>query len=129
MNFIRNRMEYRRLCLRPCGFIQKARKEERRTAETIRIEIPIEVDDNTGPGTSSVEKNMNKVKDAADKVKSSKGGTHYVSSYSGSRGYSARAGKAKITIKNGSGKTHPWHLIHTDSGSNVYGWVDDGTFE
>ena len=49
-----------------------------------------------------------------------KGGTHYVSSYSGSRGYSARAGKAKITIKNGSGKTHPWHLIHTDSGSNVY---------
>lgn len=40
-------------------------------AETIRIEIPIEVDDNTGPGTSSVEKNMNKVKDAADKVKSS----------------------------------------------------------
>lgn len=58
-----------------------------------------------------------------------KGGTHYVSSYSGSRGYSARAGKAKITIKNGSGKTHPWHLIHTDSGSNVYGWVDDGTFE
>lgn len=46
-------------------------KGGRRTAETIRIEIPIEVDDNTGPGTSSVEKNMNKVKDAADKVKSS----------------------------------------------------------
>ena len=38
-------------------------------------------------------------------------------------------GKAKITIKNGSGKAHPWHLIHTDSGSNVYGWVDDGTFD
>lgn len=58
-----------------------------------------------------------------------KGGTHYVSSYPGSKGYSARAGKAKITIKNGSGKAHPWHLIHVDSGSNVYGWVDDGTFE
>jgi hypothetical protein len=57
------------------------------------------------------------------------GGTHYVSSYSGSKGYSAKAGKAKITIKNGSGKTHPWHLIHTDSSSNVYGWVDDGTFD
>lgn len=56
------------------------------------------------------------------------GGTHYVSSYSGAKGYKARAGKAKITIKNGSGKTHPWHLIHTDSKSNVYGWVDDGTF-
>ena len=58
-----------------------------------------------------------------------KGGTHYVSSNPGSQGYSARAGNAKITIKNGSGKAHPWHLIHTDSGSNVYGWVDDGTFD
>lgn len=57
------------------------------------------------------------------------GGTHYVSSYEGSKGYNARAGQAKITIKNGSGKAHPWHLIHTDSGSNVYGWVDDGTFD
>lgn len=58
-----------------------------------------------------------------------KGGTHYVSSYPGAKGYNASAGKAKITIKNGSGKAHPWHLIHVDSGSNVYGWVDDGTFE
>lgn len=57
------------------------------------------------------------------------GGTHYVSSYSGAKGYSASAGKAKITIANGSGKAHPWHLVHVDSGSNVYGWVDDGTFE
>ena len=57
------------------------------------------------------------------------GGTHYYSSYPGAKGYSARAGKAKITIANGSGKVHPWHLIHTDSGSNVYGWVDDGTFD
>ena len=57
------------------------------------------------------------------------GGTHYVSSYSDAKGYPASAGKAKITIKNGSGKAHPWHLIHTDSGSNVYGWVDDGTFD
>lgn len=57
------------------------------------------------------------------------GGTHYYSSYLGAKGYSARTGKAKITIANGSGKAHPWHLIHTDSGSNVYGWVDDGTFD
>lgn len=58
-----------------------------------------------------------------------KGGIHYVSSYPDAKGYNASAGKAKITIKNGSGKAHPWHLIHVDSGSNVYGWVDDGTFE
>ena len=57
------------------------------------------------------------------------GGTHFYSSYPGAKGYSARAGKAKITIANGSGKAHPWHLIHIDSGSNVYGWVDDGTFD
>lgn len=57
------------------------------------------------------------------------GGTHYVSSYPDARGYNARAGTAQITIKNGSGNAHPWHLIHTDSASNVYGWVDDGTFD
>ena len=54
-----------------------------------------------------------------------KGGKHYVSSTS-SKGYSAKAGKAKITKKNASGK-HPYHLIHADSKSNVYGWVDEGT--
>lgn len=56
------------------------------------------------------------------------GGTHYVTSYPDAKGYSAKAGPAKITIKNGSGKAHPWHLIHTDGTSNVYGWVDEGTF-
>lgn len=60
------------------------------------------------------------------------GGTHYVSSYSGAKGYNARAGKAKITLGpdcKGNGKAHPWCLIHTDSSSNVYGWVDEGTFD
>lgn len=60
------------------------------------------------------------------------GGTHYVSSYPGAIGYPARAGKAKITRGPncaGNGKAHPWHLVHTDSASNVYGWVDDGTFD
>lgn len=58
-----------------------------------------------------------------------KGGTHYVSSYPGSMGYPASAGPARITIANGSGNAHPWHLIHTDSTSNVYGWVDEGSFD
>ena len=56
------------------------------------------------------------------------GGTHYVSSEPGAIGYPADAGKAKITIKNGAGGAHPWHLVHADKG-NVYGWVDDGTFD
>lgn len=61
-----------------------------------------------------------------------KGGTHYVSSYAGAKGYSAKAGPAKITLDKdcaNNGGAHPWHLIHTDGTSNVYGWVDDGTFE
>lgn len=57
------------------------------------------------------------------------GGTHYYTSYPGAKGYSAKAGRARITIANGSGKAHPWHLVHIDSTSNVYGWVDDGTFD
>ena len=57
------------------------------------------------------------------------GGTHYYTSYPGARGYPARAGKARITIANGRGKAHPWHLIHVDGSSNVYGWVNDGDFD
>ncbi len=56
------------------------------------------------------------------------GGTQFISSYPDAKGYPARAGRAKITLKNSSG-AHPWHLIRADSGSNVYGWVDDGTFD
>lgn len=55
-----------------------------------------------------------------------KGGMHYVSS-TGSKSFTAKAGKAKITKINASGK-HPYHLIHTNSKSNVFGWVDEGTF-
>lgn len=60
------------------------------------------------------------------------GGTHYVSSYAGSKGYHARAGQARIALdKNckGNGGVHPYCLIHTDSSSNVCGWVDEGTFD
>jgi len=61
-----------------------------------------------------------------------KGGTHYTSSYAGAKGYPARAGKARIHLDKNckyNGGVHPWSLIHTDGESNVYGWVDDGTFE
>lgn len=60
------------------------------------------------------------------------GGTHYYSSYKGAKGYPARAGKARITLDPscaGNGGAHPWQLIHIDSSSNVYGWVDNGTFD
>ena len=58
------------------------------------------------------------------------GGRHYVSSYPGATGYGVSAGYAKITIANGSGGAHPWHLVTTNwSQTHVYGWVDAGSFE
>lgn len=60
------------------------------------------------------------------------GGTHYYSSWPGAKGYPARPGPAKIYKDQncaGNGHAHPWCLIHTDGTSNVYGWVDDGTFD
>ena len=58
------------------------------------------------------------------------GGTHYVSSYPDARGYSVAAGQAKITIMNGSGGAHPYHLVTTNwAQSHVYGWVDEGAFD
>ncbi len=55
-------------------------------------------------------------------------GMHYVSSDSGAKGYAVKgSGKAKIT-KIAEGKGHPYHLIHSDSSCNVYGWVDRTSF-
>lgn len=80
---------------------------------------------NSGDHTDGQEKKEYKVGD----IVNFHGSIHYVSSYPDAKGYHTRAGMAKITAKEGSGKAHPWHLIHTDSGSDVYGWVDDGTFD
>ena len=56
------------------------------------------------------------------------GGYHYVSSTaSNPTGSKCAAGPAKITLI-AKGAKHPWHLIHTDGSSRVYGWVDDGSF-
>lgn len=50
------------------------------------------------------------------------GSKHYVSSNATS-GSTARPGPAKITAISANAK-HPYHIIHTDRTSNVYGWVD-----
>lgn len=56
------------------------------------------------------------------------GGKHYVSSTASSpASTNLAAGPAKITYT-AKGAAHPWHLVHTDSQTRVYGWVDDGTF-
>lgn len=57
------------------------------------------------------------------------GGPHYISSSAaGPTGAPCAAGPAKITLA-ARGAKHPWHLIHTDSSTRVYGWVDDGSFK
>lgn len=56
------------------------------------------------------------------------GGYHYVSSTASKpTGSKCKAGPAKITLI-AKGAKHPYHLIHTNSSSRVYGWVDTGTF-
>jgi len=55
------------------------------------------------------------------------GGKHYSYSNATSAAGTPKAGPAKITYTN-KGAKHPWHLVHTDKQSTVYGWVDDGTF-
>lgn len=59
-----------------------------------------------------------------------KGGHHYVSSDAKNpAGSKCAAGPAKITqINSASWAKHPYHLVHTNSSSRVYGWVDKGTF-
>ena len=51
------------------------------------------------------------------------GGPHYIASTASSPTNSPKAGPAKITII-AKGTPHPYHVIHTDSQSTVYGWVD-----
>lgn len=56
------------------------------------------------------------------------GGYHYISSSAENpTGAKCSTGSAKITLI-AKGAKHPYHLIHTDSSTRVYGWVDEGTF-
>ena len=56
------------------------------------------------------------------------GGYHYISSSAGNpTGSKCKPGPAKITLI-AKGAKHPYHLIHTDGQSRVYGWVDEGSF-
>ncbi len=100
-------------------------KSIQHNVDTYSMAMDLEYAEPGTQGGAGSEKKEHNVGDTVD----FRGGTHYVSSYPGSKGYNAKPGKAKITIKDGAGKAHPWHLVHADSGSNVYGWVDDGTFD
>lgn len=53
------------------------------------------------------------------------GGPHYISSTAASSSSSPKAGPAKVTAIS-KGSKHPYHIVHTDGQSSVYGWVDAG---
>lgn len=54
------------------------------------------------------------------------GGPHYSNANAATPPNSPGPGKAKITIIYQLGKSkHPYHVIHTDRSSYVYGWVDE----
>lgn len=57
-----------------------------------------------------------------------KGGAHYKSSNAASAAGTPAAGPAKVTAIS-AGAKHPYHIIHTDTTSTVYGWVDASTLE
>lgn len=52
-------------------------------------------------------------------------GTKHYSSANDTSPKACKPGKAKITAVS-AGARHPYHLVHTDSTSTVYGWVDAG---
>ena len=59
------------------------------------------------------------------KVVQFSGGPQYVASTATSPTNSPKAGPAKITaIAKSKNAKHPYHIIHTDKQSTVYGWVD-----
>lgn len=101
-------------------------KSIQHSADTFSMTMTLEKKDkNEVTGKNKKKKKKNH---SVGDVVTFKGGKHYVSSLKGSKGFSAKAGKAKIKKYN-KGSAHPWMLIHTDSKSNVYGWVDDGSFD
>lgn len=51
------------------------------------------------------------------------GGPHYTSANTASSSSSPKAGPAKVTAIS-KGAKHPYHVVHTNGQSSVYGWVD-----
>lgn len=55
-------------------------------------------------------------------------GTKHYASANDTSPKNCKPGKAKVTAVS-AGAKHPYHLVHTDSTSTVYGWVDAGDID
>lgn len=82
-----------------------------------KIKIPGSSSASTNSGTAAASTGY-KVGDVVQFT----GSKHYTSATAAS-GSTAKPGPAKIT-QISKGAKHPYHVVHTDSTSNVYGWVD-----
>lgn len=51
------------------------------------------------------------------------GNVHFTSSYAGAKRRSCKGGTAKVTAI-AKGRPHPYHLVSTEKGCTVHGWVD-----
>ena len=91
---------------------------------TMRLSMTVANDQNKEAGGGGASRSGYQVGD----IVQFNGGYHYVSSSaSNPTGSKCKPGPAKITLI-AKGAKHPYHLIHTDGQSRVYGWVDEGSF-
>ena len=75
--------------------------------------------DNSGSGNSQPDAGSIKIGDVVQFT----GGPHYTSSDADKDNGKPKAGPAKVTNIS-TGAKHPYHIVHTNESSNVYGWVD-----
>lgn len=86
----------------------------------------------TSGGTSSAQPDTTPTKPVATSHKVGDvvqftGNKHFASA-SAANGVTAKPGPAKITIVS-AGAKHPYHVVHTDGTSNVYGWVNEADIQ
>lgn len=100
---------------------------------TMRLQLALATDTEVAPGSGSAALSVTTSGITVGSIVQFKGGSHYVSSTSGSPvGGTRIAGAAKCTAV-ARGAKHPYHLIggaysaEVDGKSDVYGWVDEGT--
>lgn len=89
------------------------------------------IDGEVGPLTAAA---LNKAISKSEPIKKNdivmfKGNTCYTTSMAAT-GVEAKPGKVRVTLVNSNTNAkHPYHIIHIDNTSNVYGWVDKDAIE
>ena len=96
-----------------CSWLEKMVNAVRYVESEVTVKTTEEVSSGGGAGGSF------KVGDTVQFL----GGPHYVSSTAKSPPNSPGPGPAKLTIIK-TGAPHPYHVIHTDGTTRVYGWVN-----